>query len=57
MLSQIYYDDAPRFKIWDLYDLITSTFKGRWNLHLPTPWFRFLVLTQRGTPGGHVETI
>ena len=52
----IYYDYAPRFKIWDLHDLVTSTFKDCWNLHLPAPWFRFLVLTQRGTPGGHVET-
>ena len=29
------YDYAPRFKIWDLYDLIILTFKDRWNLNLP----------------------
>ena len=52
----IYYDYAYRFKISDLYTLITSTFYDRWNLHLPAHWFNLLVLTQGGTPGGHVES-
>ena len=46
----IYYDYVPRFKIWDLYDLVTSTLKGRWNLTLTHEWFYFLVPAQRGTP-------
>ena len=46
----IYYDYAWRFKIGDLYELIESTFKDRWNLHLSRHWFRFLVDTQRPRP-------
>ena len=46
----IYYDYAWRFKIVDLYELIESTFKDRWNLHLSRHWFRFLVDTQRPRP-------
>ena len=46
----IYYDYAWRFKIVDLYDLIESTFKDRWNLHLSRHWFRLLVNTQRYRP-------
>ena len=52
----IYYDYAYRFKISDLYTLVTSTFYDRWNLHLPAQWFKLLVLTHSGPPGGHVES-
>ena len=46
----IYYDYAWRFEIVDLYELVESTFKDRWNLHLSRHWFRFLVLTQGDPP-------
>ena len=46
----IYYDYAWRFKIGDLYQVVESAFKDRWNLHLSHHWFRFLVNTQRPRP-------